>query len=91
MELFSGHETDLIIKASMNQNESFLLKASAGSLYQHPTTGVGLLDYLHANFENTGLAQKLQSEFINDKMIIDNAYMDSTTGELHLNVREKDG
>ena len=91
MELFSGHETDLIIKASMGQNESFLLKASAGSLYQYPTTGVGLLDYLHANFENTGLAQKLQSEFINDKMIIDNAYMDSTTGELHLNVREKDG
>ena len=89
--LYSGHETDLLIKASLAQNETFLLKASAGNLYQHPLTGVGLIDYLHGNFENTGLAAKLQSEFEADNMVIVNAYMDSATGELLLEVKEKNG
>ena len=74
-----------------DRNETFLLKASAGTLYQHPLTGVGLIDYLHGNFENTGLAAKLQSEFEADNMIIVNAYMDSATGELLLEVKEKNG
>lgn len=89
--LYSGNETDLIIKAALRQNEIFLLKAFAGNLYQYPTTGVGLIDFLHGNFENTGLADKLQMEFENDKMIINNAYMDSQTGELLLEVSEKNG
>lgn len=89
--LFSGDETDFIIKASLDQNKAFLLKAFPGGLYQHPTTGVGLIDYLHGNFENAGLAQKLQSEFLNDNMIIENAYMDSDMGNLYLDVKEKDG
>jgi hypothetical protein len=91
LRLYSGHETDLLIKASLAQNETFLLKASAGNLYQHPLTGVGLIDYLHGNFENTGLAAKLQSEFEADNMLIVNAYMDSATGELLLEVKEKNG
>lgn len=91
LTLYSGHETDLLIKASLGQNETFLLKASAGNLYQHPLTGVGLIDYLHGNFENTGLAAKLQSEFEADNMVIINAYMDSATGELLLEVKEKNG
>lgn len=91
LRLYSGHETDLLIKASLAQNETFLLKASAGNLYQHPLTGVGLIDYLHGNFENTGLAVKLQSEFEADNMVIVNAYMDSSTGELLLEVKEKNG
>lgn len=91
LTLYSGHETDLLVKASLAQNETFLLKASAGNLYQHPLTGVGLIDYLHGNFENTGLAAKLQSEFEADNMIIINAYMDSATGELLLEVKEKNG
>lgn len=91
LSLFSGHETDLIIKASMNQNEVFLLKSFASCLYQHPTTGVGLINFLHGNFENTGLAQKLQSEFNADNMIINDAYMNSFTGELYLDIIEKNG
>lgn len=89
LSLYSGHETDLLIQASLAQNETFLLKASAGNLYQHPLTGVGLVDYLHGNFENTGLAAKLQGEFEADNMVIVNAYMDSVTGELLLQVKEK--
>ena len=89
--IYSGEETDFTIKAALKQNEIFLLKAFAGNLYQFPTTGVGLIDFLHGNFENTGLANKLQQEFENDRMIINNAYMDSHSGELYLEVFEKDG
>lgn len=88
--LYSGNESDMQIKAAMRQNEVFLLKASAGNLYQYPSSGVGLIDFLHGNFENNGLAAKLQSEFEGDKMIINNAYMDSVTGELYLDAIEKE-
>ena len=90
LELYSGTDTDVRIGAALRQNEVFLLKASPGSLYQHPTTGVGLIDFLHGNFEPTGLAARLQREFENDRMIINNAYMDSETGELLLDVTEKE-
>lgn len=87
--LYSGTETDLMITPSLSQNQSALLKTSAGGNYQHPLTGVGLIDYLHGNFENTGLAQKLQKEFEADNMVVVNAYMDSESGELLLEVKER--
>lgn len=91
LRLYSADETDFQSKAALRQNEIFLLKAFPGNLYQFPTTGVGLIDFLHGNFENTGLADKLKREFENDRMIINDAYMDSSTGELYLDVTEKDG
>lgn len=91
LAIYSGEDTDFVFRPALRQNEVFLLKASAGNLYQFPTTGVGLIDYLHGNFENTGLAAKLQSEFENDRMIINNAYMNSETGELLLDVTEING
>lgn len=90
LALFSGEETDFEIGRAKAQNETFLLKAAAGNLYQHPSTGVGLIDFLHSNLENNGLAAKLQSEFLSDRMIIRNAYMDSVTGELLLETEEKE-
>lgn len=89
--IYSGDDTDFQFQPALKQNEIFLLKAMAGNLYQYPTTGVGLIEFLHGNFENSGLATKLQSEFENDKMIINNAYMNSETGELLLDVTEKNG
>lgn len=89
--LYSADETDLMMRPALGQNETFLLKALAGNLYQFPVTGVGLIEYLHGNFENTGLAAKLQNEFTADGMVIHNAYMDSATGELMLDVTEKNG
>lgn len=91
LTLYSASETDMMIRPALRQNEMFLLKAAAGNLYQYPTTGVGLIDFLHGNFENSGLAAKLQAEFENDRMIINEAYMNSETGELLLDVTESDG
>ena len=90
LAVYSGEDTDFRIGTAKSQNETFLLKASAGNLYQHPTTGVGLIDYLHSNLENNGLAAKLQAEFSADRVIIKNAYMDSSTGELLLETVEKE-
>lgn len=90
LAVYSGEETDFGIGASKMQNGTFLLKAVAGNLYQHPTTGVGLIDFLHSNMENNGLAAKLQAEFNSDKVIIRNAYIDSVTGELLLETEEKE-
>ena len=91
LHIYSGKETDLRITPALSQNQSFLLKSSAGTLYQHPLTGVGLIDFLHGNFENSGLATRLQREFESDNMVVINAYMDSESGELLLEVREKNG
>lgn len=87
--LYSGAESDFIIKPSLKQNKTFLLKSFASNLYQHPTTGVGLINFLHGNFETSGLSAKLLQEFEADGMIIRNAYMDSQTGELVLDITEK--
>ena len=89
LALYSGKETDLMITPSLSQNQSCLLKTQTGGSYQHPLTGVGLIEYLHGNFENTGLAQKLQKEFEADNMVVISAYMDSETGELLLKIKEK--
>lgn len=91
LALYSGDETDVLLREALAQNERLLLKASAGNLYQHPTTGVGLIDFLHGNFENSGLAARLQQQFTDDGMVIHNAYMDSQNGELLLEVSERDG
>lgn len=88
--LYSGAESDFIIKPSLIQNKTFLLKSLTGNLYQYPTTGVGLINYLHGNFETSGLSAKLLQEFEADGMIINNAYMNSQTGELVLDVTEKE-
>lgn len=87
--LFSGNETDLIIKPSLEQNKILLLKASAGNIYQYPQIGVGLMYYLHSNLETSDLSRKLLREFENDQLIIKDAYMNSDTGELYLDVEEK--
>ena len=51
---------------------------------------MGLIDFLHGNFENNNLAARLQAEFKGDNMVIINAYMDSATGELLLETEEKE-
>ena len=91
LTLYSGTESDFIIKPSLKQDEVFMLKSLTGNLYQYPTTGVGLINYLHANVETSGLSTKLLKEFSDDGMIIHNAQIDSLTGELVLNVTEKNG
>ena len=85
------YDSDLMITPSLSQDKIFLLKANASNLYQFPKTGVGLINFLHGNFENTGLATKLQQEFEADGLTITNAKIDSSTGDLYIEVRESNG
>lgn len=88
--LYSGHETDFTVKPSLEQTKVFLLKASTGNCYQYPLTGVGLINFLHGNLENSNLPSKLLEEFQADGMTVKNAYMDSASGDLILEVEEKE-
>lgn len=89
--IYSMYDSDLMITPSLSQDKIFLLKANASNLYQFPKTGVGLINFLHGNFENTGLATKLQQEFEADGLTITNAKIDSSTGDLYIEVRESNG
>lgn len=86
--VYSGAESDVLVKPSLKQTETFLLKSFASNMYQHPETGVGLIDFLHGNFAVSGLPEKLLSEFKADKMNVNNANMDSDSGEMYLDITE---
>lgn len=88
LHLYSGYETDMRIGSALTQNKNLLLLSRMGSLYQYPLTGVGLVEYLNSNMQNARLAEKLQSEFLNDGMVVIDATIDSETGELDLIVEE---
>lgn len=88
ISIYSGFETDLIINAALQQNKNMLLLTRMGSLYQFPLTGVGLVDYLNSNFDNTDLADKLKSEFLSDGMVIIEASLNTANNKLNLIAEE---
>lgn len=91
VNVYAGTETDMVISISRSQNESILLKASPGNMYQFPSTGVGLIDYMHSNLERSALAKKMQSEFLLDGVRINSASMDSENGSVQIESEEIDG
>ena len=68
------------------QNRNLLLQCVPSNNYRYPTSGVGLIKYLHANLSHSGLAEKLQTEFKDDKVEIINAAFNSYSGDLELDL-----
>ena len=68
------------------QNRNLLLQCVPSNNYRYPTSGVGLIKYLHANLAHSGLAEKLQTEFKNDKVNVINAAFNSYSGDLELDL-----
>lgn len=68
LALYSGEETDFEIGRAKAQNEAFLLKAATGNLYQHPTTGVGLIDFLHSNLEFNNKWHEIQEKRMTEQI-----------------------
>lgn len=68
------------------QNRNLLLKCVPSNCYRYPTSGVGLVRYLHSNLNRSGLADRLQSEFEADKVTVNNAAFNSYTGDLELDL-----
>ena len=74
---------------SLEQNEAFLLKCYAGNLYQFPTTGIGLPQFLNGNVEQTELGAVIKKEFNNDNMVVDLVTFDQETKNISIKAREK--
>ena len=80
---------DLSLCESLEQNESYLLKSYAGNLYQYPTTGIALQEYLNGNINDSSLGIKIKEEFNRDKMFVEEVNIDSETGEIAIKAREE--
>lgn len=84
--LWSDADSDLTnIKANI-QNRNLLLRCIPSNSYRYPTSGVGLVRYLHSALSQSDLADRLQSEFKADKVSINSAAFDSYTGDLDLDL-----
>lgn len=84
VNIWSGTQSDVVSTAANIQNRNFMLQCIPSNNYRYPTSGVGLIRYLHANVSQTDLADVLQSEFNADGVTVKNASFDSTTGNLEL-------
>ena len=80
---------DLSLCESLEQNESYLLKSYAGNLYQYPTTGIALQEYLNGNINDSSLGIKIKEEFNRDKMFVEEVNIDSETGQRAIKAREE--
>ena len=83
--LTSVYNSKTTINANI-QNRNLLLQCIPSNNYRYPTSGVGLIKYLHANLSHSGLAEKLQTEFKDDKVEIINAAFNSYSGDLELDL-----
>ena len=84
--LWSGIMSDMVNINANIQNRNLLLQCIPSNNYRYPTSGVGLIKYLHANLSHSGLAEKLQTEFKDDKVEIINAAFNSYSGDLELDL-----
>ena len=84
--LWSGIMSDMVNINANIQNRNLLLQCVPSNNYRYPTSGVGLIKYLHANLSHSGLAEKLQTEFKDDKVEIINAAFNSYSGDLELDL-----
>lgn len=84
--IWSGIHSDFVNINANIQNRNLLLRCVPSNNYRYPTSGVGLIRYLHSNLSRTGLADKLQSEFEADLVTVNYAAFNSDTGDLELDL-----
>lgn len=86
--IYDMYSYDLEICESLEQNKMFLLQCYEGNLYQYPTTGVGLPEYLNGNIQSSLLSEKIKQEFNQDGMYVESASINSDTGEISITAKE---
>ena len=82
--VWSGKQLDVHVINANIQNRNLLLQCVPSNSYRYPTTGVGLVRYLHANIDRSDLAERLDSEFKADKVKVISAAFNSDTGDLDM-------
>lgn len=86
LQIYSGKRIDCNKVISNIQNRNLLLLCVPTNNYRYPTSGIGLIQYLHASNSLDGLADRLEKEFSDDGVDVISAAMDTDTGELELNL-----
>lgn len=84
--IWSSCHTDANNIVANTQNRNLLLQCVPTNNYRYPTSGIGLVRFLHSNLNQTALASVLQSEFESDKVTVISAAFDSSTGDMELNL-----
>lgn len=84
--IWSANNTDAVNVAANIQNRNLLLQCIPSNSYRYPTSGVGLVRFLHSNLSQTTLANILQDEFKADKVTVKGAAFDSYTGDIELDL-----
>jgi hypothetical protein len=84
--IWSATSTDMINIAANIQNRNLMLQCIPSNNYRYPTSGVGLVKYLHSPISQTDLANRLKSEFSNDKVTVNSAAFDSDSGDLEMDL-----
>lgn len=84
--MWSGALSDLEVADANIQNRNLMLMCVPSNNYRYPTSGVGLVRYLHGNLDQTDLANRLDSEFKADNVSVNNASFDSYTGDIDLDL-----
>jgi hypothetical protein len=84
--IWSDSWLDAVNIAANIQNRNLLLQCVPPNHYRYPTSGVGLVRFLHSNLSQTTLAHLLESEFKADKVTVRGAAFDSYTGDIELDL-----
>lgn len=84
--IWSHADSDLCNINANFQNRNLLLQCVPSNCYRYPTSGVGLVRFLHSNLSQAKLADVLESEFKADKVTVKNAAFNSFTGHLEMDL-----
>ncbi len=84
--VWSAQDSDITNVNANIQNRNMMLKCVPSNNYRYPTSGVGLIMYLHGSLSQTNLATRLRTEFKSDKVSVESAAFDSYTGDLDLDL-----
>lgn len=84
--IWSANSVDAVNISANIQNRNLLLQCIPSNNYRFPTSGVGLVRFLHSNLSQTTLANTLQDEFKADRVIVKGAAFDSYTGDIELDL-----
>lgn len=85
--LYSDPSEDFIVGDVENQNKELLVLCNPTNLYQHPTTGVGAINWIGSS-DGRGLAERVISEMAMDGMSVVEASYDSATGNLLVEIQK---
>lgn len=80
--IYSSSQFDFIVDNSDDQSAKLLTICAPGHHYFHPTTGVGVTDYINSVVSHTDLGGNMVRQFSDNLIPIQSASFDALTGDL---------